>query len=144
MQPDILSRRHDKMKIHLLILHILLLSLLTTYGYSADKGGNLSIFIPKSINISKQELSDILYCHHIAIPRGISIKITVFYYSESVETISYSEEKGMTMDRTDGSIQALVKIKKHDRLRKALVIQGKGNTKKAILTDFTRNLIQKL
>lgn len=100
--------------------------------------------IPDEINISKQEISHALQKQGLTLDKDITLKISVFYFSEHIERLSLSDDHKLSTRYKDGFMHALVKIKKNGILIKALFIKGEGRDKEAILNNFALNLKKKL
>ena len=118
-----------------LILSLMLLG--NNDSFSDEKGG-ISLKIAKSVSLKKDEIMNFIPA--LELKNGSSVEILVFYYTESVETFTYTEDENLSHDTRSGGIEALVKIKQNGRLERAVFIKAKGGGKNEILKNFSIRL----
>lgn len=87
--------------------------------------------IPQTINLSPEEIKNRL-------PKELknkdySIEILVYYFTDSVQTLNFTEESGMSEYESDGSIKAILKIRKKNRIVKTDVIKKNGSSRDNII-----------
>lgn len=128
------------------LLALTCLHLLLSINIAASNSGQNSITyaIPEQINVTAREIDLALHEEGLTLAQNLTLKISVFYYSENIERYSLSDTHKLSTTCNDGLIQALVKVKKKGELIKTLFVKGKGKTKAAILKNFALNLKKQL
>ncbi len=97
--------------------------------------GEITVKIPQTINLSADDIKS-------RFPRefknkDISIEILIYYFTDSVETLKFTEESGMSEYESDGTMKAILKIKKKNKTVKTAVIKSAGKNKDSIIKNMT-------
>lgn len=116
------------------ISEFIMLIALLIYGALSPVSGETIVKIPQTINISAEEIKKQLPKEFKK--KDFSIEVLVYYYTDSVETLNFTEEKGMSEYESDGTLKAILKIKKKNKAVKTAVIKTSGKSRESIIKNL--------
>jgi hypothetical protein len=105
---------------------------------AAKVSAETAVKIPNTINLSADEIKKNLPYEFKN--KDYSIEILIYYFTDSVETLNFTEESGMSEYESDGTIKAILKIKIKDKTVKTAVIKTKGNSKENIIKNLGKEI----
>ncbi len=114
---------------------IILFLAIYIFAYSGPVSGEITVKIPQTINLSAEDIKN-------RFPKDFknkdfSVEILIYYFTDSVETLKFTEESGMSEYESDGTMKAILKIKKNNKTVKTVVIKSAGKNKDSIIKKMT-------
>lgn len=129
-------------RIHTLKPAILLFALFAA-SVPCRPGQSITAMVPPEIGLEPAEIETSLAREGVRCPDGGSLVLSVYYYSESIEEMSVSDE-GMTETVKPGRIKVLLKYRSGSKLKKVFFLEASGNSKQEILDNLAREVRRKL
>jgi hypothetical protein len=122
-----------KTNLKLQAVFIMLIALFLS-GTLSPGSGETIVKIPQTINIPADEIKRQL-------PKDLkkkdfSIEVLIYYFTDSVETLNFTEEKGMSEYESDGTLKAILKIRKKNKTVKTVVIKTAGKSRENIIKNL--------
>jgi hypothetical protein len=122
-------------------LKLLLIFMLSCCFTGTGTDGGIIIKIPAGIELSEQEVREILPKNaRNIVPAYDMIEIVIYYFSLGIEKFTFSDTDPLTLSSQKGEIQALIKLKKNAVLTKALFVKADGSSREDILRSFSRSI----